>query len=63
VFSDLTFLIEPNSKFNELNTELQGGIKTTIEMTESVDSFKAKLQMYMTLFQRGKFIHFPSPNY
>ncbi|KAK7925082.1 hypothetical protein WMY93_007392 [Mugilogobius chulae] len=57
---DLGFLTDLTAKLNTLNLELQGKDRQLPHMISSVNTFKAKLDMWATHLQKGRLTHFPN---
>lgn len=57
---DLAFLTDLTSKLDNFKTELQGGNKTVIKTTDTVDSFNGKLKLWKTSLMKGVVTNFPN---
>jgi hypothetical protein len=59
-FSVVAVLTDLTAKLNELNTELQGGNKTTIRIIGTIESSQRKLKLWKTQLTKDVLTHFPS---
>ena len=55
---DLAFLTDLTAKLDYFKTELQGGNKTVIKTTDTVDSFNGKLKLWKTSLMKGVVTNF-----
>jgi hypothetical protein len=57
---DLAFLADITEKLNSLNLDLQGKDKDVAHMISSINSFKAKLTLWMSQIKSKSLVHFPN---
>jgi len=58
--ANVCFLNDLFAHMNRLNMQLQGRNKTVIDLFDNVNSFRAKLPLFVMDLQTNKLVHFPN---